>query len=119
LNKTVSLSDPAKADLIWWVSHLKKCNGGKPFSGLMTTRILLLFLNLPFTVGMQFESDGFRSREPWTAAETHRHLNELEHLAAYFSLQAFSNSSDSNYINLFIDKSTAVAYINKCGGTYS
>lgn len=58
---------------------------------------------------MQFESDGFRSREPWTAAETHRHLNELEHFAAYFSLQAFANSSDSNYINLFIDKSTAVA----------
>ncbi len=76
--------------------YLKKCNGGKPLWGLMTTQIWLFFLTLPFTVGMLFESDGFRSRGPWKAADTHRHINELELLAAYFSLQAFTNSSDSN-----------------------
>ncbi|XP_045022806.1 uncharacterized protein LOC116918552 [Daphnia magna] len=32
--------------------------------------------------------DGSRSRGPWTAADKHRHINELELLAAYFSLQA-------------------------------
>ncbi|KZS06449.1 Uncharacterized protein APZ42_030096 [Daphnia magna] len=50
--------------------------------------------------------------DPWTAADTHRHINELELLAAYFSMQAFANSSDSISIHLFLDNSTAVAYIN-------
>ena len=27
LNKMVSLTEPAKADLVWWATHLKLCNG--------------------------------------------------------------------------------------------
>lgn len=47
-------------------------------------------------------------------------INELELIAAYFSLQAFANSSDFRiYIHLFLDNSTEVAYINKCGVTHS
>ena len=59
------------------------------------------------------------SRGPWTTADAERHINELELLAAYLSLQAFANSSKNISIQLFLDNSTAVAYINKCGGTHS
>ncbi|KZR98487.1 Uncharacterized protein APZ42_006074, partial [Daphnia magna] len=115
LNKMVSLSDPAKADLIWWASHLEKCNGRTFFPD---NPDLVIFSDSSLH-GWGAICDGSRSRGPWTAADKHRHINELELLTAYFSLQAFANSSDIISIHLFLDNSTAVSYINKCGGTRS
>jgi hypothetical protein len=111
----VSLTEPAKADLVWWATHLKLCNGKSFFPG---NPDLIIFSDASLT-GWGAVCDGSRSKGPWTSADAERHINELELLAAYFSLQAFANSSKNISIQLFLDNSTAVAYINKCGGTHS
>ena len=48
-----------------------------------------------------------------------RHTNELELIAAFYALQAFTAELWSIKICLYLDNSTAVAYINHCGGTVS
>lgn len=56
-NEMVFLSDPSKADKIWWAFHLEKCNG-KPF--FPDNPDLVIFWTLPFMVGAF--CDGSRSR---------------------------------------------------------
>lgn len=63
--------------------------------------------------------DGIRSRGPWPLADKNRHINELELMSALFSLQIYTASSSHISINIFLDNTTAVAYIKKCGGTRS
>ncbi|KZS03850.1 Uncharacterized protein APZ42_033324 [Daphnia magna] len=115
LNKIVFLTEPAKADLVWWASHLKLFNGKSFFPDNPN---LVIFSDASLT-GWGAVCDGSRSRGPWTKADADRHINELELLTAYFSLQAFANASESISIQLFLDNSTAFAYINKCRGTHS
>jgi ribonuclease HI len=55
----------------------------------------------------------------WSSYDVGRHINELELLAAFSALQYFANSSGNCSIRLNIDNTTAVAHINKSGGTRS
>ena len=55
----------------------------------------------------------------WSSYDVGRHINELELLAAFLALQYFANSSRNCSIRLNIDNTTAVAHINKSGGTRS
>ena len=63
--------------------------------------------------------DGVRTRGPWTFIERSRHINELELLGALFALQTFTSTSRNISVEMFLDNSTAVAYINKSGGSRS
>ncbi len=63
--------------------------------------------------------DGSRTRGQWTSVDKLRHINELELLAAFYALQIFTHGSHAISVQILIDNSTAVAYINKCGGTQS
>jgi hypothetical protein len=56
---------------------------------------------------------------PWTIADTKRHINELEILAAFNGLKCFASSAHRTTVEINIDNTTAVAYINKKGGTRS
>ena len=53
----------------------------------------------------------------WT--ESQRHINELETLAALFALQSFCSSKKNSHLNIYIDNTTAVVYINSMGGAHS
>ena len=63
--------------------------------------------------------DGITTRVPWLKEDGSRHINELELLGALFALQTFTKDSANISVHLFLDNSTAVAYVNKCGGTRS
>jgi hypothetical protein len=56
---------------------------------------------------------------PWTIADTKRHINELEILAAFNGLKCFASSAHRTTVEINIDNTTAVAYINKKGETKS
>jgi hypothetical protein len=56
---------------------------------------------------------------PWITADTNRHINELELLAAFNGLKCFASSAFRSTVEIYIDNTTAVAYINKKGGTKS
>jgi hypothetical protein len=48
-----------------------------------------------------------------------KHINELELLGAFFAIQAFAAKQAGMAIRIFLDNSTAVSYVNKCGETRS
>ncbi|KAI9554999.1 reverse transcriptase [Daphnia sinensis] len=55
----------------------------------------------------------------WSIQDSGCHINELELLAAFLTLQYFASASRNCAIRLNIDNKTAVAHINKSGGTRS
>jgi len=54
----------------------------------------------------------------WTSAEATNHINILQLQAAFFALKAFCNTHHT-HVQLQIDNTTAVAYINNMGGSKS
>ncbi len=117
LKKFVALSPEACLDLKWWVNHLRHSNGKAI---------------LPSCPDLSIFSDA--SLQGWGAvcdalhqghyialgkADKSRHINELELLGALNALQTFTRESKDITVQLFLDNSTAVAYVNKGGGTRS
>ena len=62
---------------------------------------------------------GDRAGGRWTVTESNCHVNELETPAAFFALKSFCHSMTNCHINIYIDNTTAVSYINAMGGTHS
>jgi hypothetical protein len=52
----------------------------------------------------------------WSGEEKERHINELEMLGAFKALRAFAGSMRNCIVELKLDNTTAVAYVNKEGG---
>lgn len=48
-----------------------------------------------------------------------RHINELKLLGALYAIQAFVADQKNIAVRIFLDNSTGVSYVNKCGGTRS
>lgn len=63
--------------------------------------------------------NGVRTREPWNLSGMQKHINELKLIGAFYAIQSFAASSRVIAICIFLDNTTAVAYVNKCGGTKS
>ena len=61
---------------------------------------------------------GCRAGGPWTLQDT-GHINWRELLAAFLGLQTFTSKLQGLTIRLELDNTTAVAYINRQGGTHS
>ena len=55
----------------------------------------------------------------WNCIENKCHINSLELQAAFFCLKAFCKNKTRLHVLLKLDNTTAVAYINKKGGTIS
>ena len=51
----------------------------------------------------------------WTPQEAEEHINYLELMAVFFSLQAFVTKLNNKHVRLKIDDTTAVAVINNMG----
>ena len=55
----------------------------------------------------------------WTPQEAEEHINYLELMAVFFSLQAFVIKLNNKHVRLKIDNTTAVAVINNMGTNHS
>ncbi len=55
------------------------------------------------------------ARGPWTLQDKDKDINELELLRAFFAIQAFAAKQVDMAIRIFLDSSTPVSYVNKCG----
>ena len=55
----------------------------------------------------------------WNRQERSMHINSKELLAAWLGLRCYASNMRSSHIHLRIDNTTAVAHINKMGGTHS
>ena len=55
----------------------------------------------------------------WIPTKAQSHIKILELLAAFFALKCFCKNMQNTHIQLQIDNTTAVAYINNMGGSKS
>ena len=55
----------------------------------------------------------------WTNKERSMHINCLELLGGVFAVKKFAKQSQNLHIRLQMDSTTAVAYVNRMGGTHS
>ncbi|KAI9554940.1 reverse transcriptase [Daphnia sinensis] len=69
--------------------------------------------------GLGAVCDEYTVQGPWTLEERTFLINLLELIAAFYALQCFTARANRASVLLYLDNSTAVAYINKCGGTRS
>ena len=115
LESKVRLSPNARLDLSWWVENIEKANGKMFFPREPDFEI---FSDASLT-GWGAVCNGITARGPWTLQDKDKHINELELLGAFFVIQAFAAKQAGMAIRIFLDNSTAVSYVNKCGGTRS
>ncbi|KAI9552198.1 reverse transcriptase [Daphnia sinensis] len=104
----------AIADIKWWVKALLKSKG----CTFASNPDLTIYADAS-RLGWGFHCDGTSGRGPWTSADLRRHINELELLAALYAVQSMTKNSRGLSILLYLDNTTAVAYINRGGGTHS
>ena len=57
-----------------------------------------------------------RTGGPWTLSESEAHINYLELLAALKALQCFTVTLKDSAVELRLDNTTAVSYVNRLGG---
>ena len=56
---------------------------------------------------------------PWTPQEKEKHINYLELLAVFLALKSFTCHSKRVHILLRVDNVTAIAFLNRMGGSHS
>ena len=114
----VFLSQKSIEELTWWQSPEVQVFNGQPlqlpaFDMTISTDASLL--------GWEATWPGTTIGGRWLPAEANSHINLLEPKAALLALQAFlrTYTPTPRHILLQMDNSTAVAYVNKQGGTRS
>ena len=109
------LSTQAKEDLQWWELHLSNWNG----RSLISQQSSMTIISNASLQGWGAFCNGVRTRDPWSPQEQTLHTNCLELLAASIAVRTFTKERSGITILLKIDNTTAVAYINRMGGTAS
>lgn len=110
-----NLSEIARKDILWWVSNLKKFNGK-----LIRPNTVDFWIECDASIegwGAKFGDKLVGGR--WNKEETQNHINFLELMAIFYSLQSFFSKEKSLHIGICSDNTTAVAYINEMGGMAS
>ena len=109
------ISAGAKNDISWWMSNIDKCRKN--------------IVQQPPSVTLQSDASnsgwgGLIAGQPstatggqWSTTEDLAHINVKELLAAFFTLKCFCSQLSNVHVQLQIDNTTAVAYINNQGGT--
>ena len=115
LNNRCELSPESCDDLRWWISNLNEVNG-KCFSARNPDLEIYSDASLS---GWGAVCNEVTTRGPWTSADASRHINELELLGAFFALKSFVGVATGLSVKMFLDNTTAVAYVNHSGGTKS
>ena len=111
----VHLSAQAVEDLKWWEQHLLQWNG----RSLISPPTTLTISTDASLHGWGAVCNGKKTRGSWSYQERLLHINCLELLAATLGIQTFAKDKSGIMILLKMDNTTAVAYINRRGGTVS
>ena len=111
----VSLSDQALENLKWWEQHLSRWNGRSLISS-STTMTITTDASLQ---GWGAACNERRTRGAWSHQEQSFYIKCLELLAVTLGIQTFAKDKTGILVILKMDNTTAVAYINRRGGTVS
>jgi hypothetical protein len=114
----VSLNLQALEELQWWTSpEISQSNG----VAIHPPPVDMTIETDASTRGWGAVCRGTQTGGRWSISEAKHHINYLELKAAYLAIQAFvkEEARAPRHLKLLIDNTTAVAYINKKGGTRS
>ena len=109
------LTAEAREDLEWWIRNLHLVNG----RGLVREQPSMAMETDASLAGWGAVCQDQTIGGPWTTEEKLLHINCLELLGAKFAVQAFAKDKQNVVIQLHLDNTTAIAYINHMGGTRS
>ncbi|KZR98981.1 Uncharacterized protein APZ42_005350, partial [Daphnia magna] len=101
------LSKEARAEIEWWKENSRAVNGKEFANGEPD---LSIFSDASLS-GWGGVSEGVTARGPWSKEDEGKHINELELMAAFNSIQAFARHLSHAAICIFLDNKTAVCYI--------
>ena len=104
-----------ETDLAWWTQEMGQYNG-RP---LQIAYWDLTVETGAFGAGWGAFCQGVRTGGQWTPLEKQKHINYLELLAASLALRSFLLNRRKLNILLQIDNVTAIAFLNRMGGTHS
>lgn len=113
-NAAMKLSDASINELRWWIVHAqnaKRC--------IYYPAPTSLIQSDASKKGWGAVLNGKKIGGRWTPSEACRHINILELQAALFGLKSFADNYKQTHIQLQLDNTTAVAYINNMGGSKS
>ena len=111
----VTLTPECKAELMWWAESLEHHNGQ---SFIVTSPDLVITTDASKT-GWGAVMEEVKTQGAWSEEESQQHINVLELRAAKFAVMAFTKHRSHSHVHLRMDNVTAVAYVNKKGGTRS
>ena len=111
----VMLSADAKREIRWWMEMLQQTNG----KAIISPGPDLVIETDASRQGWGAAMGAMTVRGHWTEAEQEEHINVLELRAVLFAVQALCSAKSNMHLHIKADNITAVAHINKMGGTRS
>ena len=111
----IVLNQECYEELQWWLTQLDALNG----RAILTPPPNLVIETDASTQGWGTVCNGIRIGGLWSQAERLHHINCLELLAGAFAQKSFTKIQILLHVRLRMDNTTAIAYINKLGGTRS
>ena len=112
---TIALSNEAKEELKWWLAHLDAWNG----RALLQPSPDLVIETDASKTGWGAVCLGVTTGGLWSRMESKLHINCLELLAGSFTVKSFTKDRLCVHVRLRMDNTSAVAYVNRLGGTHS
>lgn len=109
------LSPKMVEELMWWASSAQQSNG-RP---LQVERWDRTICSDASKMGWGASCNGQNTGGPWTPEESALHINYLELKAAFFALRSLVPKMRDACILLRLDNVTAIAFLNRMGGTHS
>ena len=110
----ISLPLEAKRELQWWIDNVETATN--PISRDPPQIFVQSDASL---IGWGAVCDNVTTGGRWTAEESQLHINVLELQAAFFALQSLCSKESNTHIQLQLDNTTAVSYINAISGNKS
>lgn len=106
------LSQDAKTDLVWWIDNITKC-----YSPIDHGHPDLVLQSDASKKGWGGVFGSTSTGGSWFTKESDNHINYLELKAALLTVQTFCADKHDIHVQIQLDNTTAVAYINNQGGT--
>ena len=107
----ISLPNECRTDSAWWEANILTCSAPVARD---SARISLLSDASSF--GWGGVRDDTKTGDLWTDGEKGYHINQLELLAAFYTLQSLGRDIRNSHVLIKLDNTTAVTYMNNMGG---
>ena len=114
-NTVVTTSDNMRQDLTWWLQELPMHNS----RSMQIMQWDMVIESDTLMLGCRASLNNTSTGGPWAPQEKSHHINYLKLLAAFLALKTFATNTHNKAILLRLDNVTAIAFLNRMGGTHS